>query len=377
MTGQYPARHRIHGHLATEQLNAHRTMPNFLDPKAAFLPRELKRAGYATCHIGKWHLGSGAGAPTPDAYGFDHYKTVNSNGATYSDDAKDPKFRAQSSRVFVDDSLAFIEKNRAQPFYLNLWTLVPHATLNPTDEQLAPFLRFSNPSIPFKTAKTIFHASVFDLDQQIGRLLARLDEMNLTENTLVVFSSDNGPEDIHISNAGHSAFGSPGPFRGRKRSLYEGGIRVPLIVRYPRQVPAGIVDNRTVVTAVDFLPTCCRAAGIDPPANWALDGEDMTEPHPRTKPIFWEWRFNIAGYHANRSPMLAMREANWKLLMNPDRSRVELYDIPNDPGEMNSRVEAQPKLVEDMSRRLLAWQKELPPGLIEPSAGKNSYNWPR
>ena len=174
MTGQYPARHRIHGHLATEAENARRTMPNFLDPRAVMLPRELKRAGYATCHIGKWHLGHGSGAPTPDAYGFDHYKTINSNNAAYADDAVDPKFRAQSSRVFVDDSLAFIEKNRAQPFYLNLWTLVPHATLNPSEEQMAEFNRFSNPNIPFKTAKTIYHASVFDLDQQVGRLLQRL-----------------------------------------------------------------------------------------------------------------------------------------------------------------------------------------------------------
>jgi N-acetylgalactosamine-6-sulfatase len=242
---------------------------------------------------------------------------------------------------------------------------------------MAPFNRYSPPKIPFKTAKTIYHATVFDLDQQVGRLLQRLDDWNLTGNTLVVFSSDNGPEDIHISNAGHSAFGSPGPFRGRKRSLYEGGIRVPLIVRYPGQAPAGAVDQRTVVTAVDFLPTCCRAAGIDPPAGWRLDGEDMNEAHPRAKPICWEWRFNIAGYPVNRSPMLATREGDWKLLMNPDRSRVELYDIPNDPGEMSNRAETHPKLVEDMSRRLLAWQKELPPGLVEPRAGKSNYNWPR
>jgi arylsulfatase A-like enzyme len=377
MTGQFPARHRIHGHIADEATNQRRDMPNHLDPRAAMLPRELKRAGYATGHVGKWHLGHGAGAPMPDAYGFNWAKPVVSNNPAWPEWGKDPWFWSRSTRLFVDEACGFVEKHRAQPFYLNLWTLLPHATLNPADEQLAPFAKFSNPQIAHKSAKQIYYASVFDLDEQIGRFLRRLDDLDLAGNTLVVFSSDNGPEDIHISNAGHSAFGTPGPFRGRKRSLYEGGIRMPLIARYPGQVPAGRVDADTVVTAVDWLPTCCRAAAIEPSAASKLDGEDMSEPHPRTKPLFWEWRFRIFGYHANRSPMLAMRQGNWKLLMNPDRSRVELYDIPRDPGEINNRAEQQPGTVEEMSRRLLAWQKELPPGMVEPEAGRDDYNWPR
>src|SRR6185295_9049734 len=115
-----------------------------------------------------------------------------------------------------------------------------------------------------------------------------------------LFSSDNGPEDIHVSNAGHSGVGSAGPFRGRKRSLYEGGIRVPGIIRWPGKVPAGAIDDKSVVAGVDWLPTVCKLAGIEVPAGHKLDGEAMNDVflghrRARATSLFWEWRFRIAG----------------------------------------------------------------------------------
>ena len=150
---------------------------------------------------------------------------------------------------------------------MQLWTLVPHATLNPTEEQLAAYARLhpGGPKFPHRSAAEIFYASVTDLDTQIGRLLKRLDELGLADKTLILFSSDNGPEDIHIRNAGHSGVGSAGPFRGRKRSLYEGGVRVPFIVRWPGHVPAGRIDDTSVVAGCDFLPTLCKLAGAEIP----------------------------------------------------------------------------------------------------------------
>ncbi len=197
-----------------------------------------------------------------------------------------------------------------------------------------------------------------------------------------MFSSDNGPEDIHIRNASHSAFGSPGPFRGRKRSLYEGGIRVPFIVRWPGRVPAGRVETRSVLSGVDLLPTLLKIAGLPQDDALGLDGEDVSDilfgaSRPRRKPLFWEWRFAIAGYNINRSPMLAIREGDWKLLLNPDFSRVELYDIPRDPMELNNLADRRPEIVKDLAAKALAWQKTLPLGPIEPTAGKNDYPWPR
>jgi arylsulfatase A-like enzyme len=380
MTGQYPARHRIHGHYADQKQNAARGMSNWLDPKVPNLGSLLKSAGYATAHFGKWHLGNGPGAPDPTAYGLDEAKTLVSNNPAWTEPAA--TFWPKSTTMLVDETLRFIRANKDRPFYVNLWTLLPHAALNPTDEQMKPYERFSwNQGIVHKSAETIYYASVADVDTQIGRLLSELDKMGLADNTLVLFSSDNGPEDIHITNAGHSGVGSAGPFRGRKRSLYEGGVRMPFIVRWPGHVQAKRIDDDSVVAAVDFMPTLCKIVGIDPPAGRSLDGEDVSDillgrSRPRTTPLMWEWRFRIFGEPFHHSPILAIREGDWKLLMNPDRSRVELYDIPRDPTQFSNLADKHPEVVERLAAKVLAWEKTLPEGPMDPSAGKINYLWP-
>lgn len=377
MTGIFPARNRMHGHLATEQLNQQRAMPNFLDPAVPNVARILKAQGYRTSHVGKWHLGFHGGAQLPDAYGFDHHHSVASNDTRYQEMAGG--FRAKSSAWIVDKTIDFV-KSGSGPFYAQMWSLLPHAPLAPTPEQLVPFQKHQpGPHVPWPGAQQIYSASLRDLDDQLGRFFTFLEKENLAQNTLVVFSSDNGPEDIHIGNASHSAFGSPGPFRGRKRSLYEGGVRVPGIVRWPGQVPAARVDAKSIVSAVDFLPTMAELTGASTPAN--IDGENVTDilrgaSRPRKKPLLWEWRFNVAGYSYNRSPILSMRDNDWKLLMNPDRSRVELYNIPQDSMELNNQATTQPKQVARMEKQLLAWQKTLPPGPMDASAGQNTWKMP-
>jgi N-acetylgalactosamine-6-sulfatase len=383
VTGQFPARHRIHGHYATPELNRNRGMSQFLDPKTPTLPRLLKEAGYVTAHVGKWHLGHSPDAPSPAKYGFDVVKATTSNDDTWKEAGEDPYFRARSTALFVDEGIKFIEANAARPFYLQIWTLVPHATLNPTEEQLRPFDRLSaGGRVRHTSARQIYYASLADLDEQVGRLMKKLDELNLAKNTIVIFSSDNGPEEILIRNAGHSGVGSPGPFRGRKRSLYEGGVRVPFIVRWPAAIRPGAVDDSSLVCGADLLPTICKFAGVEVPKEHALDGEDRSAaivgaPTPRTRPLFWEWRFNIAGPVLNKSPILAMRDGKWKLLMNPDGSRVELYDIPADPSELSNLAERNPDVVRSMSERLLQWQKTLPEGPKDAGAGKSDYPWPK
>ncbi|MCR4415662.1 MAG: sulfatase-like hydrolase/transferase, partial [Thermoguttaceae bacterium] len=208
-----------------------------------------------------------------------------------------------------------------------------------------------------------------------------LDDLGLAERTLVIFTSDNGPEDIHITNAGHSGVGSAGPFRGRKRSLYEGGVRVPFLVRWPGHVPAGRIDDASVVAGVDLLPTVCTFAGVAVPSGHALDGEDASDilrgaTRPRRTPLMWEWRFRVFGEPFHRSPMLAIREGPWKLLLNPDRTRVELYDIPRDPTQLNNLADRQKEVVDRLAEKVLAWQKTLPVGPIEAAAGKSDYPWP-
>ncbi len=381
MTSHFPARHRVHGHFAAHAKNKDRGMPNWLDPKVRTVTRLLQTSGYITGHFGKWHLGSGEGAPIPGEYGIDEYCTIVSNGPQL-EGRDDPYFWAKSTTQIVDKTIQFIEKNKDKPFYVNVWTLLTHATLHPTDEQMKPYQKYAPRGVPYKGAKQIYYASVSDLDRQIGRLVQKIDELGLGDNTIIAFSSDNGPEDFDIGNAVHSGIGSTGPFRGRKRSLYEGGIRVPFIVRWPGHTPAGRVDDTTVLAGVDWFVTVCCLADVKLPGDLESDGEDMSQailgkPKRRTKPLMWEWRYRIFGDMVHKSPMLAIRDGNWKLLMNPDGKRVELYDIPKDPTELDNVAVQHPDVVRRLSAKLLHWQGTLPVSPVEALAGSNEYPWPK
>lgn len=402
LTGHYPARHLVHGHFASHAINAQRSMPDWLGPNVPMLPRMLKRAGYRTAHFGKWHLGSGQGAPEPKAYGFDVYKTVNANGPQLGAEevreyfknqgqempanegaleARYPFFRAKSTRMIVDETLQFIKENKDQPFYINAWTLVPHAPLKPTPEQLEVYKDLQpdprNPAFgqwfqdylgnaaDLKSQMQIFLATLTDLDTQLGRLFEGLKELGVADDTVIFFSSDNGPEDYRIGNAANGGVGSPGPFRARKRSLYEGGIHSEFLVRWPGKVAAGREEKESVIGSVDFLPTVCALAGVPVPEGAKPDGEDVSDilrgaSRPRRGPLFWEWLFEVWGPDYT-PPQLAIRDGKWKLFLNPDRSRVELYDIPADREERTNVAEANPQVVEALAQKAIEWQKTLPP----------------
>jgi N-acetylgalactosamine-6-sulfatase len=381
MTAHSPARHLVHGHFADHSMNAARSMPDWLDPKATTLPALLKTAGYATAHFGKWHLGSGTGAPPPESYGFDVSKTVNSSGPQLGDEAKDPYFRAKSTALIVDETIHFIKAHQGGPFYANVWTLLPHAPLKPTPDQLKEYEslapRADDPAFgpwmrkylanakDLKSQMQVFCASLTDLDTQLGRLFTALEELKLADNTLIFFSSDNGPEDYRISNAANAGVGNAGALRARKRSMYEGGIRTFGLLRWPGHVAAGRVDETSVMGGVDFLPTVCKIAGINLPADLHPDGEDMSDiwlgqSRPRTKPLHWEWLFNVQGEDYT-PPMLAIRDGDWKLFVNHDGSKAQLFDIPKDTGEEHDIAAAHPDMVQSLTAKVLSWQKSLPP----------------
>ncbi|WP_406697631.1 sulfatase-like hydrolase/transferase [Singulisphaera sp. Ch08] len=378
ITGRYPSRFGVHGHFATNEQNQKRGMPNWLDPEAVTLAKLLKTQGYTTAHFGKWHLG-GVGAPLPDRYGYDVAK-IGAAGPVTDSSFGTVNSRPRSTELIVDETIKFLEQIKAKPFFAQAWLLDTHAILNPSPEALAAYPELQVPGIPFTSPARVYAAAATAADAQLGRLFKKLDELGLRENTIVIFTSDNGPEAIEIANASHSGVGSPGPFRGRKRSLYEGGVRLPFIVRGPG-VPAGAV-NDAIVAGVDILPTLAAISGATVPESLALDGEDRAsvlrgKAPERTRPLHWEWRFGIAGHPWNRSPILSIREGRWKLLLNPDGSRVELYDIPKDPGESDNVADQHPELVSSLSAQALAWQKTLPPGPFDPTAGQNAYPWPK
>ena len=162
--------------------------------------------------------------------------------------------------------------------------------------------------------------------------------------------------------------GNPGPFRARKRSIYEGGVRVPFVARWPGRIKPGVFDEKSVIGSVDFLPTICAITGVKPPEDGRLDGEDVSDillggaSRPRKGPLFWEWRSHVAGDPAYAPPPIVVRDGQWKLLTDKEGKSVELYDIPADPGERNNLASANPAIVERLSKLALDWKATLPPG---------------
>lgn len=381
MTSHYPSRHAIHGHFSTHEQNAARAMPDWLDPKTPTVASLLKQAGYATAHVGKWHLGGGNDAPTPEAYGFDFVRHTTGNRNFWEEGGKaDPYFRAKSTALFVDETIKFIRENKDRPFYANLWTLLPHAPLKPTQEQLKAYEalapRADDPAFgpwmqsylgnakDLKSQMQVFCASLTDLDMQLGRLFAALDELGLASNTVVFFSSDNGAEDYRIGNAANAGVGNTGPLRARKRSMYEGGIRTFGLVRWPGHVPAGRRDETSVMGGVDWLPTVCRLAGVAVPESVQSDGEDISDiwlgaARARKHPLHWEWLFHVQGEDYT-PPMLAIRDANWKLFVNHDGKGAQLYDIPKDISEQHDVAADHPDVVKELAAKAIAWSKTLP-----------------
>lgn len=377
VTGQYPARHRIHEAIADHDSNESRGMPDWLDPQVTTLPRLLQQAGYTTGHFGKWHLGGRneqSEAPKPAAYGYDVSAVWNGSGSdvwtdsSYSkrlgdidagESAHNKLHACLMSSAATEHALRFIRAAVAKPFFVNLWLHEAHHLVAATDEDKQAYPNTPEPQRTYYSALT-------RADGLIGKVLDLLDELGAAQNTIVVFSSDNGPENSH-PNPGQKFYysvGTTGGLKGRKRSLYLGGVNVPFLVRWPAQVPAGRIDKSSVISGVDVLPTFLHAAGIALPKDFRPDGVSVLaamrgEKFVRPQPIFWDWR----GTHASDVtwPELGMRDGDWTLLLTRDGSRIELYDALNDRGQTMNVAGAQPERVKEMSNTILAWYDTLPP----------------
>ena len=361
LTGMFPARFSIHQHFAPN-LNAARGMPDWLDPKAPTIARYLKNGGYRTGHFGKWHLtNTGApGAPHPSEYGFDESAVYVGPG-----DAKSQADVHDTAR----NAVRFIRESKGQPFFVNVWIHQSHTPHKPTKESMEKWKHLDE-------QKQVYSAVITDGDNAVGEVLAALKQEGVENNTIVLFSSDNGPEgtgnqkyvgkNVADARNGYDTYysiGQTGGLRGRKRSLFEGGVNVPFIVRWPGHTPAGAQDAKTVFTTVDLLPTLCAAAGVSLPTDYRADGENLLDALngktiTRTRPIFWEWRG--PNPEPDLWPRLAVREGDWKLAMTYDAKRVELHHLPNDRAEAKDSAKEHPEVVARLSRLALEWKATLP-----------------
>lgn len=357
ITGQFPARWNITSYLQTRAGNRDCEQVDFLDSRAPSLPRFLKQAGYSTAHIGKWHLGGGRDVVAPPkfgAYGIDlglgTYESPEPAAALglkttpWSADREPQQVpRHDRTRWMVDEALRFLKDHPGQPCFVNLWLDDPHTPWVPAEMvQGGP-----------EKLKAVLEEN----DRQIGRLMD-----GVPANTLLAYASDNGPLPTHEQTRTTG-------LRGSKLSLYEGGIRLPLIVRWPDHVPAGRVDETTVISAVDVLPTLSAIAGAALPDDYHSDGVDLSaallgHPRVREQPLFWEYGRNDKSFAypkgRHRSPNVAMRDGKWKLLVNADGSHCELYDLEADPREEVDLSASHPEVAGRMREQALKWRRDLP-----------------
>ena len=344
LTGRHPARLHLTTYLpgrpdCSAQKLLHPVIRQQLPLEERTLAEYLKAAGYATACIGKWHLGGAGFGPLEQ--GFDVYhpgEAVTKPSLTEGSKGEyDLTARAE----------AFLEANRQQPFFLYLAHNSPHipyaAQTNRLDHNRGAF-------------EPAYAAVVEALDDTVGRLLGRLDALGLATNTVVIFTSDNGG--LHVPEGPHRRVTHNTPFRAGKGFLYEGGLRIPLIVRWPGRAPAGRVVDTPVVN-LDWLPTLLELAGVEAPRDLdgislapLLEGRDKLP----VRPFFWHFP-----HYTNQGgqPGGAVRAGDWKLIEFYQDERVELFNLARDPGESTNLAAAEPGRVGDLRSRLAAWRLSL------------------
>ncbi|MEM6378382.1 MAG: sulfatase-like hydrolase/transferase [Bacteroidota bacterium] len=381
LTGNYPSKWGITSFIHTKKANARRGLQDYLMLEAPSVAKSFQKAGYHTAHIGKWHMGGGRDvddAPLIKDYGFNEsitqfeglgerylatFETLpNLKDSTRFLEKMSAKLekgpihwvkRDAFTEIFIDHTIAAIKtaQDSNQPFYINLWPDDIHTPLEP------PLALRGDLS-----TKARFLGVVQEMDLQLGRLFDFIkSHESLRDNTLIIFTSDNGP-DKAVNKAGH--------LRGYKTNLYEGGIREPFIAWWPGKIPSskvGSINMESVIAGFDLPPTFMSAAGIN--YNPSLyDGQNMLDDllgkqvTARAKPLFWIRPPDRPGYNGDNDPDLAIRHQNYKLLMDVDGSNKQLYDMIDDERE-SKNLATDPnyaQTLEKLSQELIAWYQDYP-----------------
>jgi arylsulfatase A-like enzyme len=256
-----------------------------------------------------------------------------------------------ANTLFTDRSIDFVKRHKDKPFFLYLPYIATHFHIQAPPEDIAEHKGKFKEKDPDKPLNATYAAMVTRMDKEIGRLLKTLDDLGLADNTLIVFSSDHGAT-FEAGNQGTSAYhDSNRPFRGQKRTLWEGGIRVPGVVRWPGKVPAG-KESHDIVHMIDLLPTFLAAVGGEPDKAWKVDGHNLLpvwtgkEKAPE-RTLYWEWR--AEGYH-----QLAAMRGDLKLVITGS-NQSELFNVETDPGERRSIKAEYPALAKELEEGIKAW----------------------
>lgn len=378
MTGQHTGHTFIRGNFA----NAGRR-PSLPD-SVVTMAEVIKKAGYRTGLFGKWGLGVRGSDGSPVRQGFDEffgYFDQNHAHDYYTDSLfhNEEKIRfpenengrhgSYSADWTFQHALQFIRQSGGRPFFVYLATTLPHA-----DYQLA--VRDEYKTRPWSAEAKIYASMVTHLDEQVGALQRLLRELGQEQNTLLVFTSDNGPAAQTKANSDEAArltfFNGSGGLRGIKRDVYEGGIRVPMLVRWPGRVPAGRVSDAPF-TFADLLPTFAELAGAQaPPGTDGLSVLPTWRGQPQARRDFFYWEFHKESRQAASDLKQALRRGRWKLLRNGLNEPWELYDLQTDPAEKMNLAQRHPDVVRNLETLLINARTDSPLFRVKKEGGDAS-----
>ena len=396
MTGKYPARlnFTIWSEAASVAERKNQEAYKFLPPQTLEnLPLEevtiaeiLKENGYLTAHIGKWHLGDLM--HFPETQGFDVSVAASQRGAppTYFYPYKGEAFGEfrfvgnlginSEGRYFADrkgeyltdrltdEAIKIMSDAGSRPFFLNLWFYNVHTPLEAKSADIAYFK--NKLSTGFHHQNETYAAMVKSVDDNVGRLLAKLDELGIADRTVVIFLSDNGG---YINEYKNKAVTSNYPLRSGKGSLYEGGIRIPTLIYLPDN-PLNGQEIETPVSTVDFFPTLLDLTGTA--GKVPVDGKSILplltgkkDTNLIKRALYWHYPH----YYPTTTPVSAMRQGNWKFLEYLEDGRTELFDLEKDPGENRNLVAEEPDKARELGDQLRRWKQEVSARGILPNPG--------
>ena len=362
LTGRHHIRAGVYSWIHDESQNSH------LLEREITLAEILKKAGYSTAHVGKWHLGlptKKRNKPTPGNHGFDYWFATANNASPSHHNPRNfvrngeavGEIKGYSCQIVVDEAITWLDKHRKPdaPFFLNVWFHEPHAPIAAPDEIVSGYGKL-------KDKAAIYSGTIDNTDKAIGRLLAKLKQIADPKNTLIIYGSDNGSYRDDRT----------GGLRGRKGMNWEGGIRVPGIFNWPGVIHEGRVDG-TPAGLVDVLPTVCGLLSLEKPEGVHLDGSDLSSllrgdgnQFQRHQPLFW---------HLQKArPIVAMRDGDYSLVAEPDfelstnnmfqeawipmvksggYKGYQLFNLKKDPAQTKNLASENPELLEKLKLKLL------------------------
>jgi arylsulfatase A-like enzyme len=387
MTGKHAARLRmtiwsegaIDGGPKNRKLRDGESFPDLAHTETT-IAKHLHDAGYLTALVGKWHLGDAN--HYPETHGFDvniggtHWGAPQTFFWPYSGAGRfGAQFRFVPHLEFgkpgeyltdrlTDEALRVVDRAGKQPFFLYLAHHSPHTPIEAKADDVKHFQAKLRDGLNHQHAT--YAAMVKNLDENVGRVLAHLKQRGLDRNTVVIFTSDNGGY-VNFDKGEKIPVTSNAPLRSGKGSLYEGGVRVPLIVRWPGVTPAGATCDEPVILT-DLFQTLLGAAGLPPSTN-ATDGVNLAPllKNPAAKLDRDALFFHYPHYYATTTPVSAIRTRDWKLLEYFEDSRIELFNLANDPGEQRDLAGQMPDKANELRRRLHTWRESVGAALPKPN----------